>query len=185
MTNDEIAAFISEQENLLRNQFYRTEFSLRYLLRPNQGKEPFERTKLNLILECAVNKGLFGAPLLPPTRNLWGSVRNLYLVEPTGQLLPLHQAIQLLDVYHLCHALMARINARADAKHPALEPIASELKRCGARLEHVVMSRQKAQQMRHLRRPEALESPEDLERSIEREVEIYARLASEAAARLR
>ena len=117
MTYDEIDEFIVREEHKLRKKFYRMEFGLAYLLNPAKGMEPFHRQKNIWLWETALEK-IFGKQLSPQTRNLWMKVRNIYILDAAGELLPLRQAIQLLDIYRRLQDQLSVVEARSPNMRP-------------------------------------------------------------------
>ena len=204
MTDHEIEAFIAAEEHKLRRNFYRKEFELRYLINPAKGMEPYHRQKNIWLWESAL-KNLWGGVLMPSARNLWSAVRNIYVLDPAGELLPLPQAIRLLDIYRLSQAKFTTIKARLTNRPPSPgardgapgnfhspEAVYDELKNSLARLEAILSGVQFALQERRRHAPGrvncdvALEamSPEEIERQIGREIEIYSRLERETEEQL-
>ncbi len=165
MTDHEIDDFIVTEERKLRRNFCREEFGLAYLLKPDKGMEPYHRQKNVWLWESAL-KNIWGDALLPSARHLWMAVRNIYVLDPAGELLPLHQAIRLLDIYRNLQAQLAASETRLAGRPPspkahdsATENLGSpkavrdELKNSCARLEAIIGDVQSA--LRERRRRDA------------------------------
>ena len=210
---ERMEAFIVEQERKLRKQFHRMEFGLNYLLNPAKGMEPYHRQKNIWLWECA-REHIWGEALLPPARNLWLAVRNIYGLDPAGESLPLAQAIRLLDVYQLLRGQLSRVETRlsggssawggARAKSPryvasgdareTLESARAELKSSCARLEAIIADVQATlQEQRRRHAPgrvrgetsgEAVAGSE-IQARVAREIETYSRLERETEPHLR
>ena len=178
----------------MRRTFYRTEFELRYLINPAKGMELFHRQKNRRLWECFLNR--FNQDSISPNaRNLGNAILNIYVLNPMGELLPIHQAIRLFDLYYCLQKQCAIVEScdRNTDKGETYGALETELKSSCTRLEAILIGLQRQIQERRRRRDLAgvetqaneAQSREEIERQIGREIETYLRLERETGEHLR
>lgn len=233
-TNAQIENFIKRQELRSQLAFYKDGFDY---LRPRKSLKRFQELRVSEVWDSVIKTSFFGEELSDAPLELWRLVRKIYKSESLGELLPLHQAIRLLDIYRLQSKQLATVETRMrelnrlhesllekleqlfalgedhpegkrnlqqiNADYYALEEIRKGLKGSCTRLEMILISAQKAAQSRQIRRdlgdlsaklPRTtqasdmdvrVESLEDLERAVGREIETYLQLERETEEHLR
>ena len=108
-TDTQIQEFIWEQERKLLYKFYKDGFDF---LRPRKSFRKFNQIKVPGIWDSVVKARFFGEELSGDTLERWRHVRGIYKAESMGEVLPLNQAIRLLDVYRLQNKQMVIVEAR-------------------------------------------------------------------------
>ena len=64
------------------------------------------------VWDYLIKANFFGEELSGDTLQFWRRVRGIYKLEARGEVLPLHQAIRLLDIYRLQGKQMATVESR-------------------------------------------------------------------------
>ena len=108
-TNAQIQNFIHRQERKLLYGFYKEGFDF---LRPRKSFKRFHEIKVPEVWDSVVHARFFGEELSEAVLELWRRVRGIYRAESTGAVLPLTQAIRLLDIYRLQNKQLMIVEAR-------------------------------------------------------------------------